>query len=141
MNIPRLGRLMIKTAFIWLVLGFTFGALMLSIKGRPWWPGVWRFKPVHIDMLLFGWLVQFIMGVGYWIFPRYRGQRGRPAAAWGAFVTLNLGLLLELYIPLSKTSHLAQWLTPLSLVLFGLAALSFIVHAWPRIRPFLIPSK
>ncbi len=140
MNIPPLSRWMIKSAFVSLVLGFTLGALVLSVKGWPWWPTAWRLRTVHIELMLYGWLIQFIMGVGYWIFPRFKGERGRPILAWSSYVSLNVGVILVLGTPFTTDSHTSERLLAYAHVLFVIAVASFILHAWPRIKPFRQPG-
>ncbi len=55
---PRLSQWIIRTAFIYLLLGFTFGALLLAHKGVPLHPALWSWLPAHIEFLLMGWIVQ-----------------------------------------------------------------------------------
>lgn len=42
-----------------------------------------RLVPVHVELLLVGWLVQLALGVAYWILPRAAGRRPGAWAAWG----------------------------------------------------------
>jgi hypothetical protein len=129
---PRLSVWFIRAALIHLALGFSFGALMLWNKGVPFDPLVWRLLPAHIEFLLFGWLVQLGLGVAYWILPRFQTQRGNTMLAWVAWGLLNGGVWLVGLAPLvaapaviGLSGHLAET---------G-AALAFVAHAWPRIKP------
>lgn len=122
----------VRAALLYLVAGFTLGALMLVNKGIPYSPLVWRLLPIHMEFLLVGWLVQLAMSVAFWILPRFRQERGNVAAAWAAFVLLNVGVWLTgLGIALGAPA----W-APLAgrLAEVG-AAVAFAVHAWPRIKP------
>ena len=47
-----------RSALIYLALGFTFGALMLFEKGVPFYPPLLRLLPAHIEFVLFGWTMQ-----------------------------------------------------------------------------------
>jgi heme/copper-type cytochrome/quinol oxidase subunit 1 len=57
-------------------------------------PFLWRLLPVHIEFLLFGWIVQLVLGVASWIFPRFWRSRGNQTPAWISFGLLNLGVWL-----------------------------------------------
>jgi len=94
---PRASVWFIRGSLLHLALGFTLGAVLLANKGAGFAPGVWRWLPVHYELLLVGWFVQLVMGVAYWIFPRFgmtRAARGREQLAWVAFGCLNVGVLL-----------------------------------------------
>lgn len=129
---PRLSRWFIRSALLHLALGFTLGGLILFHKGVPLHPLVWRLLPAHIEFLLFGWTVQLIMGVGFWIFPRFRRSRGNEWPAWLAFGLLNAGIWL---------AGLGPALAAPAFILFlgrsaeAGAVVAFAVHAWPRLKP------
>ena len=85
----------IRSALLYLLAGFTLGALLLASKGLALPPELWRWLSVHLELLLVGWLVQLVMGVAYWIFPRFGmtpQARGREGLAWLALVLLNGGV-------------------------------------------------
>ena len=88
---PRLSRLAIRAALLYLLLGFTFGGLMLLNKGIPLAPWAWRLLSAHVEFLLIGWTAQFILGIGFWILPRFsRGPaRGNESFAWMALGLIN----------------------------------------------------
>jgi hypothetical protein len=133
---PRLSQLFVRTALVYLLLGFTFGALMLANKGLPLHPALWRLLPAHIEFLLIGWTLQLALGVAFWILPRFweGAPRGNEVGAQLAYVLLNLGV----------------WLVALGALLAAPAAISFLgrtaelaavvafgAHIWPRIIPRL----
>lgn len=94
---PRVSVWLIRASLLHLGAGFTLGALLLANKGVGFAPGVWRWLPVHFELLLIGWFVQLVMGVAYWIFPRFgmtRAARGREQLAWAAFGCVNAGVIL-----------------------------------------------
>ena len=129
---PRLSCWFIRAALLYLAGGITLGALLLFHKGIPFQPFVWRLLPTHIEFLLFGWTVQLVMGVAFWIFPRFWRSRGNEKPAWLAFGLINLGVWLASVGPLLDTPPL--------LILLGRlaeagAALAFATHAWSRIKP------
>lgn len=129
---PQLSQWMIRTAFIYLLLGFTFGGLLLTHKGLSLHPFLWAWLPAHIEFLLFGWVVQLTMGVGFWILPRYRKKSRRPKETYAriAFILLNVGIWL---IVAGTTFRVGHWafLTG-RIVEFG-AIILFALQAWNRI--------
>lgn len=129
---PRLSRLMIRAAFLYLLLGFTIGGLLLANKGLPLHPALWNWLPLHIEFLLMGWIVQLVMGTAFWILPRYWTKPRRPRArfAWLAFVLLNVGVWLVAASVLLGYGRQLLWLGRLVELT---AVLAFAAHAWTRI--------
>lgn len=131
---PRLTQWMVRTALMYLGVGVTLGALILLHKGWSFWPDVWRLLSMHIEFVLIGWTAQLAAGVAFWILPRYAqgAPRGDERPVWVAYGLLNLGVLAV---------GVSRWLGGLdAMVLLGhaaeaLAALVFILHAWPRVKP------
>ena len=123
----------VRAALLYLGAGFTLGALLLVNKGSGFAPGLWRWLPVHFELLLIGWFVQLVMGVAYWIFPRFgmtRAARGRESLAWLALALLNGGVGLASVGLLSERP---------SLVVAGrvaevLAAATMAMNVWSRTR-------
>lgn len=129
---PRLSCWFIRAALLYLAVGITLGALLLYHKGIPLHPLLWRLLPIHVEFLLFGWMVQLVMGVGFWIFPRFWRSRGNEKPAWLAFGLINLGVWLAGVGPILGASPI--------IVLIGRlaeagAAIGFAAHAWSRIKP------
>lgn len=130
---PRASVWFIRAALGYFVIGVTLGALLLVNKATALDAGLWRWLPVHFEVLLLGWFVQLVMGVAYWIFPRFgmsRAARGREGLAWLALALLNLGIWLAVI----------GWLAPGSgLMVVGraaelAAALVMAVNIWSRTR-------
>ncbi len=130
---PKLSIWAIRAALLYLALGFTFGALLLFHKGVPISPLLWQLLPAHIDFLLFGWTVQLVMGVAYWILPRFSREpkRGNRSLAWTAVVLLNLGVLLAGLGPALSAPSVVTFVGRGAE--FG-ATLAFAAHAWPRVK-------
>jgi len=128
---PRLSVWAVRLSLLYLLAGFTIGAFILVNKGVGAYPAAWRWFGAHQEFLLIGWMGQFAIGIGYWVFPRYRGNhRGNPAAAVLAIVLLNIGIALVFVSTF--------WGLPLSLwgrTFEAAAALSFVIYAWPRVKP------
>jgi hypothetical protein len=129
---PRLSCWFVRASFIYLILGFTMGSLLLWHKGLPLHPSIWRVLPAHVEFLLLGWTAQLAMGVGFWIFPRFWRSRGDERPAWLAFALLNVGVWMVAAGLILGTPALVPFLG--RLVEAG-AVLSFLAHAWPRIKP------
>jgi hypothetical protein len=129
---PPLSVWFVRSALLHLLLGFTFGALMLGNKGVPFNPSLWRLRPAHIEILLVGWIIQLAMGIAFWILPRFwePPRRGDVRGAVVAFILLNSGVwLVALSAILALPGQLIFWGR---LAEVG-AALAFVVHIWPRI--------
>lgn len=132
---PRLTVWFVRSALVHLLLGFTLGALMLWNKGAPITPLLWRLLPAHMEFLLLGWTLQLIMGVAFWILPRFRTARGNVKLAWAAFVLLNAGVWMVGVGPLLA---LPTWMTALGRGAELAAAVAFALHAWPRVKPLSV---
>lgn len=132
---PRLSAWMVRAALLHLGIGMTLGGLILFHKAIPFAPEVWRGWPLHIELLLFGWLVQLAMGVAFWIIPRFSTppRYGRVWLAVLAALLLNAGVWLGA-AGAWWGSPAAQMLGRLSLLLAGVA---FAVHIAPRVKPFM----
>lgn len=129
---PRLSQWFVRAAFIYLLLGFTVGALLLAHKGVPLHPALWGWLPTHIEFLLMGWIGQLAMGVAFWILPRHWEKSRRPKAVYAqlAFVLLNLGIWL---VVAGTTFRAGQWVLFAGRVSEIGAVVFFTLHAWKRI--------
>ena len=87
---------MIRLSMIYLLIAVTIGGVLLIHKATPLHPGVWALLPVHFDLAIWGWMVQFVMGTAYWMFPRHLTGEGRGAASrvWMMIILFNAGILL-----------------------------------------------
>lgn len=131
---PRLSAWTIRASLVYLVLGFTFGGLLLANKGVPFSVRIWSLLPAHIEFLFVGWTVQIAMGVAFWILPRFSHapRRGNEPLAWIAIILLNLGIWSA---GLASIFGASAWLMVLGIVAQVVAAILFTLHAWPRIKP------
>mgnify|MGYP001174137940 CR=1 FL=1 len=135
---PPPSRAMAGAATVHLALGFSLGALVLVAKATSGASPLWLLRETHIHLLLFGWLVQFAMGVALAIFPRLASgpPRGDPRAAWLVFWLINTGVVSGALQPLAADS--APAVSGVMLVVAGLCDLAAIaVFArvmWARIR-------
>ena len=131
---PLLSVFFIRASLIYLTLGFTFGGLMLVNKGTGSFTLVWSLLGSHIELLFFGWIVQLMLGVAFWILPRFSQspRRGKENLAWLSFLILNAGIWMDVLSPLF---HELPWLPTIGQILQVSAAVLFAMHVWPRIKP------
>ena len=128
---PRVSAWFVRASLCHLVVGFVIGAVLLAGKGMPMGFNAWGgpLRSAHIELLLVGWMIQLVMGVAVWIFPRFvlrRAPRRSAVTAWLAFALLNSGVLLACL----GGSLLAAG----RMIEIGAAA-SFAFHLWGRVSP------
>jgi hypothetical protein len=141
---PRLSQLMIRTALVWLAVGYTIGGLLLLNKGIPLRSWLWTLRFTHVHLLLVGWMVQIACGVAFWILPRLdaSGSRGNERLAWLCYGSLNIGVVLAaLHDPLTSAigeRAILRALPVLAGVLYIAAITAFVAHATRRVVPFRV---
>ena len=81
----------VRLSLVYFALGAVLGALLLAAKAVALPPGLWLLRPAHVEALLFGFMVQFVMGVGYWILPRVPAPWGEVLMT-AALAFLNAGV-------------------------------------------------
>jgi heme/copper-type cytochrome/quinol oxidase subunit 1 len=115
------------------VSGFTFGALMLGNEGLAFYPNLNHLLPVHIEILIMGWVMQLALGVAYWILPRFTHglPRGNVPAIWLSLICINAGILL---VALSVILNIA-WFVLLGRLFETSSVLAFLLVSWRRVRP------
>ena len=72
---PKLTRLCIKTALVYLVLALGMGVLQAIPTAGNAVTVVSHLRPVYFHLFMVGWVMQLIIGVGYWMFPKYSSER------------------------------------------------------------------
>lgn len=132
---PELSVQAIRLSFVYLVAGITVGMLMLINKAVPLGYPVYALLPVHIEIMVFGWLLNFILGVAFWIFPRFykKPVRGNMRFNYAGFMLLNAGIILDILNMLfihASFSFLA------GRIFEGAGILLFFIALWSRVfRP------
>lgn len=129
---PRPSRWMIRLSFIYLLLGIVMGALMLIHKAYFIHSAIWMLLPMHIEVTIFGWIIQLTLGTAYYMLPRFlKGQpRGKSSLAYVMIASLNLGIIFVI------ADSLLSFALPLDLAgrIFELSAVGlFVVLHWNRI--------
>ena len=148
---PVTSRICVRASLVYLAVGAVLGALLLINRWLPLGAWIYALKISHVQFLIVGWLTQFILGVGWWLFPPLqigrrpdgtvarRGQatRGSEGLFWATLVLLNAGILLRgLGTPLQVWTH-QDWLraaSGLSGLFLLAAAITFVLNVWARIR-------
>lgn len=139
---PPIARSFIRASFVYLVVAFLLGALMMLDDWLSFsrWLQVVYLSQLHL--LVVGWITQLAIGVAYWMFPRFLREqdprpRGSDALAWTVFLCLNAGLLLRLLVEPFHLMDPQPWLAALvalSGILQAVAGLCFAWLIWGRIR-------
>ncbi len=134
---PMLTRYYIKASFIHLLLGLLLGVLLaLPTAADVLFAAL---RPVYLHLIILGWVGQLIIGVMYWMFPKYSPTqpRGNQRLGWAVFVALNGGLLLraigEALLSLAPESA-SGWLLAVSAVLLFAAGWGVVANTWQRVR-------
>lgn len=136
---PRLSRYFIKSGLVYFALALVLGALLVArpILNLP--PQMTAFRPVYLHLLVVGWITQLIMGVAYWMFPRYSKEqpRGNERLGWAVLILLNVGLILRVV-----GEPLLVWQPEIEsgglLLLSALCQLAagwgFVANTWTRVK-------
>lgn len=136
---PTLSRWFIKLGMIYLAVALLMGTLLLLQPVTGLAPGIQTLRPVYLHFLFIGWVTQIIMGVGYWMFPKYSKEQPRRSekVGWAVLILLNIGLLMravgEPAVVLAPQAKLGWVLAVASLFLL-MAGWGFIFNTWGRIR-------
>lgn len=130
---PKLSVWMVRASLVHMGVGFLFGAMILFHKGSPIFTWTWRLLNPHLELLIFGWTMQFVMGIAFWILPRFSGEQryGKTSLGWASLFLLNGGVILTAW---------ASWQTRGELALAGRlftfsSVILFAVMIWPRVKP------
>ncbi len=134
---PFYTRLFVKTSLVYAVLAAGLW-LLTDIASLARWSG---FSPYQAGLhaFLVGWVLQLIIGIAYWMFPKYtrarpRGYDGLMALAYG---TLNLGLLLRIALEPWTPLVIQPWVRTafvVSGVLQWVGLLAFVVNMSLRMK-------
>jgi hypothetical protein len=136
---PQLSRSFIKAGLIYFVLALLIGVLMAAqpMLDLPGWIGA--LYPVYIHLLIVGWVTQLIVGVMYWMFPKYSKEspRGSVRLGWATFGLLNTGLILRtIGEPLTTLNPELNtgWMLAVSAILQCCAGWAVVINTWGRIK-------
>ena len=131
---------LIRAALLHLATAAVLGAMYLAWKAEGWFAFAPSHRQMHVEQMLVGWMVQLVIGVGFWILPRTEptvAQRSGPLI-WIVFGLLNAGVLLAAW---GSAPEYPAWVSPAGRTLEMAAALLFAFHAWRRQRPYSRETK
>lgn len=124
---------LLRLSLLALLAGGICGAVLLG--GEPWAsPWLSRVRTAHVQLMLFGWLVPFVLATAYWILPRHAQGESR-----GSERTARIGArLLQTGVVLGPAAQLAglagfAWLGAVAAVA---GAAVFLGLLWPRVKAF-----
>jgi hypothetical protein len=132
-------RYFIRTALIYLLLGFVVGGLVLINQGLALDGRITALLPVFYHLLMVGWVTQLICGVALWLFPPLSREQphGDERLGWFSYAALNIGLPLRVIFEPLHTWLPAPWLgwpLALSALLQVIAIWLFVIAIWPRVK-------
>ena len=133
---PKLSVLMIRAALIYMGFGFLAGSLLLWNKGFALYPWIWKLLNSHMEIMVFGWTIQLIMGVTFWILPRFSNRDNRYGAeylAWWSFYLINSGVVLTVV----ADWYSLNWLASIGRLCILFAIVSFAIMIAPRVKPLM----
>lgn len=131
---PKLSIYFIRAALLHLGVGFSIAALLLANKGIPFSAEIWRLIEPHVQILIFGWMLQLAMGVAFYALPRFsniEARYGNERLGWCSFALLNGCILLTI---------VGAWFSHELLSLAGrlgllIAVSVFLTLIWSRVKP------
>lgn len=136
---PFFSRLTIKTSLVYLVAALVTG-LLLAAAPLAWLPAaVAAFNPIYFHLFMVGWVMQLIIGVAYWMFPKFTRAkpRGSEVLAWITYAGLNLGLLTRAVAEPAFTlsgDRLWGWGLALAALLQWVGGVAFVANTWTRVK-------
>lgn len=117
---------MLRLSFLYLILAVSIGGVLLFHKVAPLHPATWALLSIHFEAAIWGWLIQFVMGTAYWMFPRFLegDARGSTVLAWCMVTFLNSGIVVLItgYFPVMNLVNLkavGRAMILASILLFG----------------------
>ena len=138
---PVVTRWYLKTALVYLILALSVGVLLAAQQlwglNLPY-NGIF---PVYIHLLVVGWLTLLILGVAYWMFPKFTTTlpRGSEPLGWASYILLNAGLALRVICePANSLPNALGSVWGILLVVAGilqwLGGLAFVANTWARVK-------
>jgi len=126
---PSVSIWMIRSSLIWFLLTFLTGSVLLLNKGFELTPALWALLPVHYEIALLGWILQFVLGTAYWMFPRFLDgpKRGNRTSAILMVMVLNAGILCSAF----AMNH--EWVIFIGRLFLLMGVILFVGLMWGRV--------
>jgi len=138
---PPLTRWYIKTALVYFILALIAGLLLAAPNLLGNLLSSAELFPVYIHLLVEGWITMLIIGVVFWMFPKYSREspRGSENLGWASYIFLNAGLLLRILTePVNITVHApGSWwgiLLAFAALLQWIGGMAFVANTWGRVK-------
>lgn len=133
----RYQRWMIKTSLIYLFVGVSMGFLIFLSHRFPALAWISGWRTVHVHLILMGSVIQIIMGVALWMFPRRKEPPPVTTEPEGMalYVAFNLGTVIRsICEPFWQSGSLVYFLALSGMLLQILSLLYFLYLIFQRIR-------
>lgn len=135
---PVLTRVFIKTSLAYFVAGLLTGVILALEAAGMVSRAAAGLLPVYFHLLMVGWITQLIIGIVFWMFPKYSREkpRGSERLALATYILLNAGLVLRAVAePLLSTERpVWGWVLVVSALLLWLAGVAFVLNTWNRVK-------
>lgn len=135
---PLGARIAIRSALVWLLAGSSAGLIFVIARSTESPYLAARALQAHVPAMLIGWFAQFVLGVAFWMLPKFnradpRFPRGDERPFVGGILGLNGALALWIAAAtLGGPATLAN--TGAALVVLGVATCAS--RLWPRVKAF-----
>ena len=133
----RYQRWMIKTSLIYLFLGILIGLVTFLSSRIPELAWVSSWKTVHVHLILVGSIIQMIMGVALWMFPRRKESPPWTTEREGMtlYAGFNVGTVIRsLFEPFWQAGLVPYLLSVSGMVLQVISLLYFLYLIFQRVR-------
>lgn len=136
---PVLTRLFIKTGLVYFLMAMVVGVALAAPSVFHLPPTLAALRPVYFHLFMVGWVLQLIIGIAYWMFPKLTKQepRGSLTLGWVVYGCLNVGLICravgEVLLAIYPGTGIG-WLLALAAVLQLIGGWGFIVNTWLRVK-------
>lgn len=90
---PKKSVWLVRTGLVYFLGGTTIGGALQIHKAVPLFDGLWALRPLHVELLLIGFMLHLAFGVALWILPK-PGRPPSDRAVWIAAGLLNAGIWL-----------------------------------------------
>jgi hypothetical protein len=130
---PPVSAWLLRLSLVALLGGGALGGWLLGVEP---WASAWlpRLRAAHVHLMLFGWLLPFVLGTGYWILPRHASgeARGSPRLGVAGAALITAGVVLGPAGALAASRSLER--SGLACALAGAGL--FLSLLWPRVKAF-----